>query len=617
MENNSSLDQCAYAMSVCDSTGKIVYNNEAAKILSKKLGLTSNRMDDLLGDQDLSGLLANPKRNLPCDVKITMDGEVLDVKVSAHTGAEGDVGLLAAWQLVTDKESGAELNAFKAGMVDTSPVNQMACDMKGLMTYLNPASIKTLKSIEKVLPCRVSEMIGKPFDIFHKDPSFQQGLLKDPHRNFPRKAILDFNGVMLDLTASLLINESGDPVGLQACWELVTDKIKLQKEAALKSSMVEGAPTNMMTTDMSGTLTYLNPASIETMRRFEHKLPVRVDQLIGTSFDIFHKDPAFQRSLLKDPERNFPRRAQIDYNGLIMDLSATLLRDADGTAIGLQACWEDITAQVEAAAAKEKIAKGISENTALVASSSTELSSSTEEMSSSLESTVQQIRRSSEQSEQMSMRMETIMASTEEMTMAIKEISSGAQESAKIANQAVEQAKEANTIVKNLGDSSKEINNVIKAISSVAQQTNLLALNATIEAARAGEAGKGFAVVASEVKELAKETRSATEDITQKIERIQEDTARAVRSIQSITEIINRLNEIANSTASSVEEQSVTTNDISQHISEANTGVGQISENMTAVMDQMSQVAEGVRQNAEAASGLSQVAEKLNSLVKD
>lgn len=412
-------------------------------------------------------------------------------------------------------------------------------------------------------------------------------------------------------------DKTGKVVGVVKMAQDITDSYKMEKEGQLKSSMVEGAPINMMTCDKDGTITYLNPASIKTLRTIEDMLPCKVDEIVGKKFDIFHKDPSFQQDLVKNPEGKFPRNAKLDFKGVILDLTATALKDANGDFIGLQACWADITAQEKERIQKEEVSKGVRENANTVSSAATQMSASAEQMDKNVQSTLSQVTEASENGSQMREQMESVMTATEEMNSAIKEIANGAQEAAKIANAAVDTAQEADTTVQGLNESSQEISNVIKAISTVAQQTNLLALNATIEAARAGEAGKGFAVVASEVKELAKETRAATEDITKKIEKIQGDTSKAVQSIKSITDIINRLNEIANTTASAVEEQSVTTNDMAKTISEANAGASQIAEALQQVTEQVNQVATGVEQNRTAASSLSQSSELLNDLVKE
>jgi methyl-accepting chemotaxis protein len=510
-----------------------------------------------------------------------------------------------------------EGNVLYKSMVENSSQNIMTCDANGVINYLNPESIKTLETIQDILPVAVDDIVGQSFDIFHKDPAYQKRLLKNPVKNFPRQAFLHISDeVILDLSASMLADENGKFAGLQAVWSVATEAVRKSNEAALKTSMVEGAPINMMTCNLDGIITYLNPAAIEILGKYESALPCRVSEIVGKPFDIFHKDPSFQQGLLKAPERNFPRNAILDYNGVILDLEAVIIRDQNGEASGIQAAWSDITEQEAARKREEEVAKGVADNATQVSSASTELNAQAEQMSGNVGMMIDEVNRTSSQSDSMREQMDSVMSSTEEMTSAIKEISNGAQEAAKISNEAVDNAGEANEIVSALGESSAEISNVIKAISSVAQQTNLLALNATIEAARAGEAGKGFAVVASEVKELAKETRGATQDITKKIEKIQLDTDRAVKSIGQITEIINRLAEIANNTASAVEEQSVTTNEMSKSIAETNAGASQVAESMTSLLTQAQEIASGVEQNLEAGKGLSEMAEKLSLLVK-
>ena len=611
----------------CDLDGVITYLNPAAVTTLKSIeSELPCKVDDLLGKKfDIfhkdpryqQGLLDNPTKNFPRNAILNYGGILLDLVATTVKDVNGEInGIQANWEVATEKIAKEKEAALKSSMIEGAPGNIMICDLDGVITYLNPAAVTTLKSIESELPCKVDDLLGKKFDIFHKDPSYQQGLLDNPSKNFPRNAILDYGGILLDLVATTVKDVNGDINGVQANWEVVTDKIEKEKEAALKSSMIEGAPINMMTCNLEGDITYLNPASIQTLTRLESALPCRVSEIVGQKFDIFHKDPSFQQSLLRDPERNFPRKGKLDFKGVILDLTADIIRDQNGEATGIQAAWSDVTEQEAAREREEEISKGVYENATSVSSSSTELNAQGEQMSGNVSQMIGIVNSTNDQTDQMREQMDSVMSATEEMTSAIKEISSGAQEAAKISNEAVENASEANEIVSALGESSAEISNVIKAISSVAQQTNLLALNATIEAARAGEAGKGFAVVASEVKELAKETRGATEDITKKIEKIQHDTNRAVKSIGQISEIISRLSEIANNTASSVEEQSVTTSEMSKTIAETNAGASQVADSMSGLRKQAEEISRGVEQNLEAGKGLSQMAEQLNALVK-
>ena len=70
--------------------------------------------------------------------------------------------------------------------------------------------------------------------------------------------------------------------------------------------MVENAPVNMMYADLDLKIQYMNPRAEQTLKKLEAHLPIKVDQMIGQSIDIFHKAPEHQRRLLADP-RNLPR----------------------------------------------------------------------------------------------------------------------------------------------------------------------------------------------------------------------------------------------------------------------------------------------------------------------
>ncbi len=65
------------------------------------------------------------------------------------------------------------------------------------------ASAETLRKLEKYLPCRVDEIIGKSTDFFHKDPAHQRRIVSDPS-NLPHKAQITLGPETLDLEAPAL-----------------------------------------------------------------------------------------------------------------------------------------------------------------------------------------------------------------------------------------------------------------------------------------------------------------------------------------------------------------------------------------------------------------------------
>jgi truncated hemoglobin YjbI len=114
------------------------------------------------------------------------------------------------------------------------------------------------------------------------------------------------------------------------------------EEQARFESMLENAPTNVMFADRDLVIRYMNPASLKTLRTLEAHLPVKADEVVGSSLDIFHKSPAYQRGVLQS-EENLPRRSNIQVGPETLDLLVSAITDRSGAYIGAMATWEVIT----------------------------------------------------------------------------------------------------------------------------------------------------------------------------------------------------------------------------------------------------------------------------------
>ena len=560
-------------------------------------------------------------------------------------------------------------------MVECAPINVIFADKDFVIRYLNAHSIRTLETIEHLLPVKASQVVGQSIDIFHKHPDHQRRILADP-KNLPHKAVITLGPEKLELLVNALRDENGTYLGPMVTWSVVTEKIALEATNVDYAGQIKaiGNTQAVISFDMEGRILDANDNflratgyALDEVKGRQHGMFLDADEANSAAYREFWA--ALSRGQFQSGEF---RRVGKGGREIWIRASYNPIPDAAGKPFKVVKYATDVTEEVNArnaAAERERkqaeelrrkvdamlevvtaATKGdltrevtvrgtdaigqmgeglaafltdlrnsvsaIAHNAQALANSAEELTSVSQQMSANAEETSAQANVVSAAAEQVSKNVQTVATGADEMGTSIREIAKNASEAAKVATTAVKVAADTNATVAKLGESSCEIGKVIKVITSIAQQTNLLALNATIEAARAGEAGKGFAVVANEVKELAKETAKATEDISQKIETIQADTTGAVNAIQEISGIINRINDISTTIASAVEEQTATTGEITRNVGEAARGSNEIAQNSIGVAQAAQSTTAGANDTQSAAGELARMASELQSLVQ-
>jgi methyl-accepting chemotaxis protein len=254
------FQQMADAMPVnvmtCDlATFKINYvNKQSIQTLKKLEHLLPCRAEDLLGQcidifhkkpEHQRRLLADPK-NLPHRTNIKLGDEILDLLVTPiFDAARNYIAPMLTWDIVTAKVKADSDAKRLTAMVDNMPINVMMASPEDFtITYLNQTSLRTLKTIERLLPCRADQILGKCIDIFHKNPEHQRRMLSNP-KNLPHRATIQLGEEFLDLNVAAIMDEKGNYLGPMVSWNVVTAQKKLTNNVLNIVQNVTAAATEM------------------------------------------------------------------------------------------------------------------------------------------------------------------------------------------------------------------------------------------------------------------------------------------------------------------------------------------------------------------------------------
>lgn len=210
-------------------------------------------------------LLGDPK-NLPHRAQIQLGPEVLDLLVSAVRDRNGNyLGPMVSWEVVTEKlKAEAEMIRVQ-NMMDNIPINVILANLDFELVYMNPASIKTLKPLENLLPKPVDQLIGEKIDIFHKNPEHQRRMLADP-ANLPHRTRIALGDETLDLLVSAITDKNGDYIGPMVTWSVITEQVKMADDFERNVKAVVDGVTSAATELQANSKTMASTAD-ETARQ--------------------------------------------------------------------------------------------------------------------------------------------------------------------------------------------------------------------------------------------------------------------------------------------------------------------------------------------------------------
>ncbi|MHA7815414.1 MAG: methyl-accepting chemotaxis protein [Pseudohaliea sp.] len=280
---------------------------------------------------------------LPEEQPMTARSNVMDAAISkdkqgqhgSDGGMDGDVMLAA---------------------IDNAMTPIMMVDRDMIITYVNKATVALMQDNEAVMRQEFAgfdsrRLVGSCIDQFHANPAHQRRILDDP-ANLPWKTDIKVGPLRFNLNVTAQIDADGNYVGNTLEWSDVTETRQREQEVARLTSAIEGATSNLMLCDDDLNIVYANPAVMAMFRNRASEMRQRFpgfdpDNLVGQNIDQFHKDPAHQRALLKDPNR-LPARAEMEIVGVELEVNATMIKGPNGEYMGNMVEWKDITEMKDA-----------------------------------------------------------------------------------------------------------------------------------------------------------------------------------------------------------------------------------------------------------------------------
>ncbi len=237
-------------------------------------------------------------------------------------------------------------------ILEHAPINIMMADADENVVFVNRQAREILQEVEDELAVyipgfKVSEVIGGSIHRYHKNPALIKKLLAQLKPGESHKGEIKPGHFIFEHETRPLFDQQGKRTGFVVQWTDVTARRAKEEEAFRLQRAIDGSQTAIMTIDRDLVVTYANEQTMLLMKNYASELSelyptLNLDELVGSSIDVFHKNPEMQRQLLADPA-NLPYETDIQVGPLTFHIHVTAIMDLNNNYIGNTLEWADVT----------------------------------------------------------------------------------------------------------------------------------------------------------------------------------------------------------------------------------------------------------------------------------
>lgn len=244
--------------------------------------------------------------------------------------------MLSGYDNVKDKKVGKSMSQKEE--FDLFPVAAFKVDTAFKITHWNTAMVNLTEILETEA---LTEKAKKILTDESQEFPFETCINENAPKSGDYTIKIGIGALDVNMSANPILDSSGELSG-----SLITVIPIDRKLNRLKSSL-EGTKTAFMMSDTNFEIIYLNPSTEKMMRAHLETFQVQfpgfdIDSILGTSIDIFHKDPAHQRNIISNPA-NLPFQTDITVGDLTFELNVSSIVESDGSWGGNTLEWSNVT----------------------------------------------------------------------------------------------------------------------------------------------------------------------------------------------------------------------------------------------------------------------------------